>query len=104
MNAALHLVCEGTVDELVTLDWRHAIEARGDDDHLKVRLRALRHAVHVTLVDHLEVRGVERLLELRFDVLLDDHSFAIWGFRLNPPMLARLSSMATPGVQLKRGE
>jgi len=64
---------ERAVHEAVAIDTPQAFEALRDDDRLEVRLRALRHAVIVALVQDLEQLGREGRAELVFDESLLDH-------------------------------
>lgn len=57
----------------MTIDSSKAFESSADDEHLEVRLRSLRNAVHVALVLHHQVRGFESFGELVLNSFLASH-------------------------------
>ena len=60
MDGSSQLLSKHLVHHAVALDCFHTLEFVRDDDDLKVRLRAFRDAVLVTLVVDLQVRGLQR--------------------------------------------
>lgn len=86
MNALLHQIIQRCVDEPMSLQWQLAGEIRADDANVEVAFPLVRMAgVLVTLVQHLQLAGRQRLGQALVDLI--NHALAHAGSALRKGLI-----------------
>jgi hypothetical protein len=73
VQPGVEFVGEQGVDASVARDQPFILEGIAYNQYLEVRFRAVRHVVHVTLVDDLHIHWAKRALQPLFDSVLSAH-------------------------------